>query len=316
MYLCSPIDADLHNHTRVSDGEYTPSELVEAARKLNLSAVGITDHDTIDGIPEALNAARGTKMEIVCGAEITVRFTDSIFRGSLHLLIYFSERLLKNTGFVSDTRKTLEQGRGPALTEARIRSINTVFGPEGTTPVLPRNLTSGDIRRHGTRISRRHFALALNDLGITDKDAVAGILGNASPTYIPSGIPLDALRGYLSRWPLVRILAHPAAGSYPGDSHYKEVLPPLETVERFIPSFMELGLDGLEICYPGHTPALIEKLETIRCELNLPLATGGSDCHDDSDRQLGKAGIPASQMNRLRDFMERRYREYERAGFP
>jgi 3',5'-nucleoside bisphosphate phosphatase len=299
MIPCTPLQADLHNHTTCSDGEYDPAELVQAAVAAKLEAIAITDHDTVDGLEEAADAAERLPITFICGAEITVRFAEKIFRGSLHLLIYFSHELLSDPAFLKDTKITLEKGRGDALTEARIEAINRLFGPGVSESFLPRKLTMDDLQRHGHLISRRHFALALNDLGITDKSDVSGIIGNDSPAYIPSGVPMNSLRSYLARWPLVRILAHPAAGSFPGDSHYKEVLPPLETVETFMPEFLEAGLDGLELCYPGHTPELIDRLNALRKRLDLKLITGGSDCHDKSVRPLGVSGVSMPYAEQL-----------------
>lgn len=100
---------------------------------------------------------------------------------------------------------------------------------------------------------------------------------------------------------LVKVLAHPAAGSFPGDSHYKETLPPVETVERLLPEFMDpniIGLDGFEARYPGHIPEH-EKLVESWAKTRGLLVTGGSDCHDSAARALGKAGVPEHEARAL-----------------
>ena len=297
--ICSPLEADLHNHTTHSDGELTPTALVRHAAELGLRGLAVTDHDTIDGLEEACAAGRAHGIQVVCGVEVSVRFVEPFFRGTLHLLLYFDEALLGDRSFRDQTAQTLGKGRGPALTTDRIGAINAQFAPTGRSPLLPRPLAEGDVYAHGERISRRHFALALGDLGLTDRAVVNRVLGNDSPAYIPSGVPMGALRGYLQAWPVVRILAHPAAGSYPGEGVYKEVLPPLETVERLLPGFLELGLDGLELCYPAHTPALRARVEALRQRHGLPLVTGGSDCHDTSARPLGVAGVSLACLAEL-----------------
>jgi 3',5'-nucleoside bisphosphate phosphatase len=303
MVLKSIIEADLHNHTTCSDGSMSPANFIQYARELNLRAAGITDHDTIEGLPEAILAAQETGVELVCGVEVTIRFVEDIFRGSLHLLVYFSSDLLQNQMFTTQFTEALALGRGPALTAARIEAINHEFGPESAEPLLREPLKSEDVYRHGHRISRRHFALSLETAGINDRDTIAHILGNDSPAYIPSGAPMDSLKLVLTAWPVLRILAHPAAGSYPGESHYKEVLPPFETVKALLPKFLDMGLDGLEIYYPGHTPELIEKLELLQHQYNLPVATGGSDCHDASSRPAGVCGVPYSTVEKMKRLM-------------
>src|SRR5438105_2742113 len=76
--------ADLHVHTTASDGEYSPAEIVDLARRSGLAAVAITDHDTLDGIGPA-RAAAGGHLEIIAGVEITAEFRGK----EIHLLGYF-----------------------------------------------------------------------------------------------------------------------------------------------------------------------------------------------------------------------------------
>ncbi|HUM72068.1 MAG TPA: PHP domain-containing protein, partial [Chloroflexota bacterium] len=73
--------ADLHNHTTASDGEYTPTELVRAAAELGLRAVGVTDHDTLAGLDEALAAGHEAGIRVVPGVEVSLRFRRPYFTG-------------------------------------------------------------------------------------------------------------------------------------------------------------------------------------------------------------------------------------------
>ncbi len=139
-------------------------------------------------------------------------------------------------------------------------------------------------------VSRRHFARVLTtEHGLTPGQ-VTMLIGNSSPAYLPSGIDMELLKPLFSRYPVVPVLAHPAAGSFPGESHYREVLPPFSTVVLILPELLALGLRGLEVHYPGHTAADTRSLESLAVSLNL-LITGGSDCHDDSERPMGTAGL-------------------------
>src|SRR5579875_1476836 len=75
---------DLHAHTTASDGSLTPTELVRKAAGLGLSALGVTDHDTLGGLAEAMDAAADSGMELVPGVELSVEDDG----GRFHLLGY------------------------------------------------------------------------------------------------------------------------------------------------------------------------------------------------------------------------------------
>jgi hypothetical protein len=148
-----------------------------------------------------------------------------------------------------------------------------------------------DIERLSRNATRRHFAMALTEnFGIKDRETINRILGNGSPAYLPSGTDLANIRGMIREKGVFCALAHPAAGSFPGPGHYKEVLPPLDIVLQILPEFIEAGIHGLEVYYPGHTKAQQEDLKLLTKKYSLIL-TGGSDCHDGKDRPLGVEGL-------------------------
>lgn len=296
------IIADLHNHSTASDGEYTPSELIRMACEKGLKAIALTDHDSITGLDEAVEAGRGCGITVIPGIEVSLRFRRSYFVGTLHLLLYFSDALMKDTGFREDLNSVVSQGRGLTLVRDRIDAVNAEFGPDGREPLLERPLTLDEIASQGQNITRRHFFMALSkNHNITDRKITDRLIGNNSPAYIPSGIDMNILRPLLDTYHVVKVMAHPAAGSFPGESHYKEVLPPVEIVERLLPEFLDpkiIGIDGLEVYYPGHT----EELENILlgwAEKHSLLVTGGSDCHDPENRPLGVKGIGQDDLNKL-----------------
>ncbi len=301
------IAADLHNHSTASDGEYSPSELVIKGRAAGLEAIALTDHDTISGLDEFVEAGKRAGIDTVPGVEVTLRFKRPLFVGSLHLLIYFSENLLADPGFRQALTAVVSQGRGAALVRDRIDAINREFGLEGREPLLDRPLLMEEVMSHGENITRRHFFMALsenhniNDRGLTDR-----IIGNSSPAYIPSGIEMGMLRPFLDRYQVIKVLAHPAAGSFPGESHYKEVLPAVDVVEQFLPEFLDpavVGIDGLEVYYPGHTKDLESVLLEWAGRYGL-LITGGSDCHDSKVRPLGVTGMTRHELDMFMKHMK------------
>lgn len=296
------IVADVHNHSTASDGEYRPSELVAKSRDLGLKAIGLTDHDSIAGLDEFLYAGSRSGLIAIPGVEVSLRFKRPFFVGTLHLLLYFSETLLKNAEFKRDLTHLTGQGRGEALVRDRVDAINREFGPGGPEPLLNKPLTMEEILLHGDNITRRHFFMALSkNHKIEDKNKTDRIIGNNSPAYIPSGIDIGLLNPFFKQYSVVKILAHPAAGSFPGESHYKEVLPPIEVVEQLLPEFLDkdiVGIDGLEVYYPAHTDEHEERLVSLANQNGL-LITGGSDCHDSSNRPLGVVGITQHELDRL-----------------
>lgn len=294
--------ADLHNHTTASDGEYSPTELVQAGYDLGLQAIGVTDHDTLNGLDEALAAGEQLDIQVVPGVEVSLRFRRPYFTGTLHYLLYIPYGLLQDKTFRKMATDIFSQGRGGGLVRARVQAINAEFGPRGKHPLLKQDLTAEEIEALAANVSRRHFAVALKENHGLDKEQVNLLIGNDSPAYVPSGIDPRQLTPLLQRYPqLVRIFAHPAAGSFPGQSLYNEVLPPIETVERLMPEFLDddlLGLDGLEVEYPGHAPEH-RVLMTEWAQIYGLITSGGSDCHDRVDRPLGVAGVSEEDLDML-----------------
>ena len=291
--------ADLHNHTTASDGEYTPAELVQKAKELGLTAVGVTDHDTLNGLDEALAAGDELGIRVVPGVEVSLRFRRDYFTGTLHYLLYIPYALLADEQFRQMAADIFSQGRGAGLVRARVAAINAAFGPAGQTPLLRRDLTPEEVEELAPNVTRRHFALALSQNHGLDEGQITQLIGNDSPAYVPSGIEPRQLTPLLHAYPqLVRVFAHPAAGSYPGESLYNEVLPPIEIVDRLMPEFLDddlLGLDGLEVHYPGH----VAEHEALMAEWARKyglMVTGGSDCHDQVKRPLGVAGVSAAEL--------------------
>lgn len=294
--------ADLHNHTTASDGEYTATELVNLAHEMGFQAVGVTDHDTLNGLDEALAAGRAAGIQVVPGVEVSLRFKRDIFTGTLHYLLYIPYDLLADAEFRSMAEAIFSQGRGAGLVRARVAAINAEFGPNGNTPLLERDLTAEEIEELADNVTRRHFALALANNHGLDKAQVSGLIGNDSPSYVPSGIDPATLTPLLHAYPeLVRVFAHPAAGSYPGESLYNEVLPPISVVEVLLPEFLDedlLGLDGLEVEYPGHIQEHRDLMRAWADQYDL-ITTGGSDCHDSVSRPLGVAGVSQEELDML-----------------
>lgn len=317
------IYADLHNHTTSSDGDLSPEELIQHMNSLGVAVVGVTDHDTDQGLDRAIAEGNRIGVQVVAGVEMSVRFKETFFTGTLHLLCYFHSDLLRDPRFRHTLKHTLGKGRGDELVRARVAEINKFFAPEDQTgmqqsvkvqrrsvepenikipppvvknPILTRKLTFEEVASYSPTITRRHFALALTEKhNIKDMDIINRIVGNDSPAYLPSGVDLDTVHTFIEQFNVLTVLAHPAAGSFPGEGHYKEVFPPLEIVEKLLPRFLSIGIRGVEINYPGHIEEHREVLRGWAKRYNL-IVTGGSDCHDTILRPPGVEGITEGEF--------------------
>jgi predicted metal-dependent phosphoesterase TrpH len=301
------IFADLHNHSTASDGELSPSEVVKQAAVKGYKAVSLTDHDTLNGIAEALASGARNNITVIPGIELTLRLKRPEFVGSLHLLLYFKPELLDKPDFIDATRELCASGRGAALIRSRVSAINHFFGPNSATArqsgnaILKRELTVAEVERCGDNITRRHFAKVLSENHKLERHQVDTIIANQSPAYLPSGIDPDKILSLRRNFPLLIFLAHPAAGSFPPPSHYREVLPPWSTVAGLLPEFLApepIRIDGLEIEYPGHREVDKVTLREI-AEANSLLVSGGSDGHDLQDRAYSTCGIGREDFSRF-----------------
>src|SRR5436309_1476351 len=162
---------DLHAHTTASDGSLTPTELVALARKSGLSALGVTDHDTVGGLGEAKGAARAAALELVPGVELSVDYPH----GQFHLLGYFvdftAQPLLDRLQYLQDNRSNRNEKMVALMQQAG----------------LP--ITMADLEREagGDVIGRPHMALAMVRKGIvvSTQEAFDRYLADGKPLHLP-----------------------------------------------------------------------------------------------------------------------------------
>ncbi|HDS16690.1 MAG TPA: PHP domain-containing protein [Proteobacteria bacterium] len=295
------IVADLHNHSLASDGELSPAEVVAQAAAKGLTAVALTDHDTLAGLDEALAAGGAAAILVIPGVELTLRFKRPEFVGSLHLLLYFQPEWLRQPTFCRTLEELFAAGRGSSLARERVAAINRVYGPTGSCPRLKRILTTTELESLADNVTRRHFARVLAENHQLARGQVNEIIANHSPAYIPSGVDPEKVPPLRAKFPFLSLLAHPAAGSFPPPSHYREVLPPWPVVAGLLPELLDaqkLGLDGLEIEYPGHREQEKRILRRLAAEQGL-LVGGGSDGHDLRERPYGVAGLEQADWERF-----------------
>ncbi|MDH7481978.1 MAG: PHP domain-containing protein [Armatimonadota bacterium] len=241
--------ADLHVHTTASDGTLTPEQVVREAARIGLAAVGITDHDSVDGIKEAVGTGKTVGIKVVPGIEIN---TD-VGNEEVHILGYFID---DESVALRRHLENLRQGR---LDRAKkiVERLNK----------LGVNISFDDVLKVADKgsVGRPHIARAIVNAGYADSpgDAFGRYLARGAPAYIPryKVSPFEALHTIKEALG-VPVFAHPGTSKH----------------DELIPQLVEVGLKGIEVYHPEHSPAQTEHYLRIAEKYNL-IATGGSDSH-------------------------------------
>jgi predicted metal-dependent phosphoesterase TrpH len=241
---------DLHLHTNKSDGRLTPTELVRLAQTGGVRRLALTDHDTTDGVEEALAEGRRLGVEVIPGVELG---TDSR-SGDLHMLGLFLD--YRDQQFQA-TMARFRQGR-----IARVHKIVSNLAEVGVTISAERVFAiAGE-----ASVGRPHVAQALLEAGYVTSmpEAFEKWLAYGGPGDVPRDklSPEEAIE-LIHRVGGLAVVAHPYEG--------KNVL-------EMLPGLAEAGLDGIETYYQGYGPDRIDELLALGARLGL-LPTGGSDFH-------------------------------------
>ena len=254
---------DLHTHTLVSDGTDTPTQLVRNAAAAGLDAIGLTDHDTFDGLREAKLAGQSAGVEVLAGME----FSTEKDGASVHLLAY---------GCDPHDEDLLDE-----LTKVRVGRSDRVPTLVARLTELGMPLTVEDVLRHasGTSLGRPHIADAMVEKGyVTHRDeAFRRWLYEGGPAYVDRySTELTRAIELVHQARGVAVLAHPWGRGRRGD------LP-----EAYLTELVnEHGLEGIEVDHPDHDDATRADLRAVASRLGL-LVTGSSDHHG-----LGKRNNP------------------------
>lgn len=244
---------DLHVHSTFSDGSRTPAELVSEAVAAGLTALAVTDHDTMAGVPELVGAAGGTGVRPVPGVELSVAHEH----GPLHLLGYFMEPGDELNAALERIRRGREE-RNLAIVDRLV----ALGAPVTWEEVLA--IAGGDL------VGRPHFAMALVARGHvpTKDDAFARYLARGRPAYVERfRYPAAGAIGILRRARGAAVLAHPGLLRCEG-RHLKELVAELAAA----------GLAGIEAWHSRHTAVQVRRLRRLAALHGL-VATGGSDYH-------------------------------------
>ncbi len=273
---------DLHVHTNMSDGSFSPAEVVRLAAERGIKAIAITDHDTVAGIAEAQAEGARIGVEVIAGVEISAQWDAGI----LHILGFFvhpdNPELLRVLEYLREGR----QARVPQIL-SKLRDCNV-------------HITIDEVAREavGGVPGRPHLANIMVRKGIVSEaqEAFDLYLKKGAPAYVKKTKipPGEALRVIKAAEGLA-VLAHPYSLDEQNPDGIREI----------IQGFVAQGLDGIEVYYPKHTPEQTKAFEEIASEFNL-VVTGGSDFHGASKPEIilgvfpGRAPLPYSILHEMK----------------
>lgn len=257
---------DLHTHTTASDGTYTPKELIDYALEKELSAIAITDHDTLDGLYEAKAYAKDFDLEVISGIEFSTH--ASYCKNDLHILgLYINEH---DQDFIASLDEILTSRDERNL--KMIEKLNAHGLHISMDDVLA---TSSD----GV-ITRAHFGRALLEKGYiqTISDAFSKYIGNDCPCYVERGklSPKRAIQLIIQNGG-VPVLAHPML--------YPLNLLELEAVIKTLTQEGLMGIEGIYSTYNKNETAFIHKM----ADKYALIITGGSDFHGSNKKGIDLA---------------------------
>ena len=267
---------DLHLHSTCSDGLDTPEELVGIALASGYEAISVTDHDTVEGVERALEAAKDTSLEIIPGIELSSMDNDQ----DIHILGYYIDH--NNPDFIENiaffTQKRYERA------EEIVGCLNRLGLDVSFDTVLK--------IAHGAPIGRPHIAEALlyEKFVYSYNEAFARYIGKNGPAYVPKYkiTPRETIE-MIIRNGGVPVLAHPVVLNR----------------DDYIFELYEYGLMGLEVIHPLHTSEKQTYYESIAKRYGL-IMTGGSDWHGEARQrthyyQKDKSEVPRYSLTQLRD---------------
>ena len=266
-------EIDLHTHSTASDGTFTPSELVAAAVATGLKAIALTDHDTVQGLPEACAAGSELGLEVIGGCELSVHSEH----GSMHLLGLWLPLKPVRLQVTLDHLTNLRKSRNESI----IRNLNS-YGVDITYDELE------EIANGGT-IGRPHIAqLLINKvLALNFQDAFLHWLRPGTKGYAPKEklLPREAI-DFLKDENATVILAHPCTLRLAG-----------KELDNVLRELKDWGLDGIEVFYSMHTQAQTNTYASLCRKFDL-LPSAGSDFHGDNKPNIalgrGKGGLRPS----------------------
>lgn len=253
---------DLHTHSRYSDGTCEPQEIIDLAEEIGLSAVALTDHNTVEGLPEFLAAAEGKRVRAIAGVEFSTLYGE--IECELHILALFvsPKHFDEVTALARKPHEDKERSNLELLEALRGIGINLDYEKMKAS-------TKGTV-------NRAHFAAEMVAQGYvkTNNEAFDGVL-HPDRGYYRAPKRLDAFEtiAFIKSIGAVAILAHPLM-------HLNE-----KELNAFLEKARNYGLDGIETEYSEFSPVQTEQAKRAAERFGL-LQSGGSDFHGKNKKHI------------------------------
>lgn len=282
---------DLHVHSNASDGTLSPTEVLNAASEAGLKAIALTDHDTIDGIPEIMShASLNTGLKVIPGIELSCYYN----KREIHILGLFVD--YKNPGLINELNslKNLRLKRNLKMIE--------LMNNDGIDVSLEKLLFGNS----DSVITRAHFARYLIEAGIckNKEQAFKKYIGIGCKYYLPKEeVTYEQAMDILNRYSEISVLAHPLL--------YKLGYAELDIL---LDKLKNSGLTGLECYHSSNNYFESEKLRKIAERHNL-LVSGGSDFHGKNKPDInigtgrGHLHIPDSLLLEMENYISKKRKQ-------
>ena len=255
---------DLHCHSTASDGTCSPTEVVQLAKQAGLTALALTDHDTIGGVTEAAAAAKEAGIDFMPGIEISAEYPHP---GTMHILGYGIDPASETLKSLTTTLIAGRDNRNPRIV-AKLQELGV-------------SITMEEVEKEagGQVVGRPHIAAILHRKGYVSsiKEAFNKYLAQGAPAYFDKErlTPKQAL-AMIQQSGGLPVLAHAIQLRTDNDGQ----------LDRVVKDLVDLGLAGIEVFHSDHNDEWIGKCEKLAAKYKL-LKTGGSDFHG-----TNKAHIP------------------------
>ncbi len=267
---------DLHTHSNFSDGTDTPTLLLNKAMANGLTTIALTDHDTVAGWQEAMDHLR-PGLALVLGSEISCQTSDGI---SVHMLGLLFDQ--ENEALMNAMEQTRENRIG------RMHKIVARLNKAGY------EITIGEVEAQlsdGATLGRPHLADAMIAKGYmkSREEVFAQLLHNDSPFYV----------SHYSPTPEVAIALIKQAGGVAVIAHAMSSLRGRTVSPESFQSYVDAGLDGIEVYHRDHTLENRELLSAIADQFDLA-KTGSSDYHGNGKlNQLAEFHTDPAEFEKL-----------------
>ena len=276
---------DLHTHSLKSDGSMTPAEVVQEAKRAGLAAIALSDHDTVDGLPEAIAEGEKIGVEVIPAIEFSVQS-----KTETHILGYFidynNEELRQLLKEVVDLRIHRNH-----VTTQKLNELGFDITLEEVRALAPNNF-----------VGRAHFARVLMDKGYIQS------VKEGFEKYMSVGKYAYCEKQRLTARDAVEIIEKCGGISFLAHPHLTKLSD--DELKEFLLELKGYGLCGIEGYYTDYTPEMQEKYQSLAKELGL-MISGGTDFHAKMKPHisigtgLGNMKIPYSVLEEMKNILHR-----------